>query len=622
MVRALNRKLFALLAGALLPLALPGAAPASKPKAEAPQTFDLRSFACPLGGEKFSQDVGYSAFPLLTLPDGSWLGDFQIGTQIPICPGNGLVLIPKFDPYQAENDPGAKFEYPDYTATELAQLPALIASGEYRQLKADGAYLQAYWLATKLGRPAYGRFNLLQRATWATSNPAQRRRLVERFAADAPALIDAADVPAGAKQFLQGYVVNALRELGRFDEAKTLYARLYQSAAAVPGLDAAQNDMQQSPMARAIAERDDGWFAAETLDRRMFGDICSGDLARLYGPTKPATKVACKVRREREAQAERDDQAAFEESAKLKQDAAALRTKCAATPEAQRSKGLMLACDALSFKEDSLAGDKLAQDGPALAAACEATPADKRSGPLSSGCIGYEISLTSALGELLPDDPEAYAILCKGQQGDHWADEAYWVVSACDDTARALVDRGADKLMQDLPTLDRACAAKGEDDYSNPSLGSACIQRKLDLENGQVNRLANDPAAFAALCGKLDLKAEFDYDADQFRTVVTCRDAKRRRDINVDEAKEKAKGLDCYGEPGDRMCSSPADMAADEARREASKGIDTLDPKAGGPSMFDDGSSLMQAARAHAAQVIAEAKRTRTYPKLQPGDAP
>ena len=597
-------------------IALPAAAAPEKP-----ETFDVRSFTCPLGGEQLSQDVGYSAYPLLTLPDGSWLGDFAIGAQVPVCPGNGLVLIPKYDPYVADGDPGAKFAYPGYSPAELARLPALVASEEYRALKADGPYLQAWWLATKLGRPAYGRFNLLQRATWATRDPAQRRRLVERFVAEAPALIDAAQAPPEVRLFLKTYVVNAMRELGRFDEAQALLGGLFRQSATVPGYEVANSEMQQLPIKLAIAERDDGWFAAEMVPRKLFGRLCSGELAAGYGPLKSATKAGCKLREEREAREAKDDQTAFDESYKLKQDLAGLRTKCTATLETKRSKGLKFACDDLRFKEDSIAGDKLAQDGPALAAACEATPKAQRGGPLLAACTGYEGASTSALGKKLRDDPEAYAILCKGQEGDHWADEAYWVVSACDETARALVDRDEAKLMLDLPALDKACAAKRQDDYSNPGLGSACFQRKLDLDNELEKKLAADPSAFAALCGKFDLKAEVDYDSDKFGTVQTCRDAKRRHDISVLETKERAKGLDCIGEPEDRMCSAPADIAADEARREASKGIDTLDPLASGDgSEFDDNSSLSQAARKRAAAVIAQAKRDKTYPKRQPGD--
>ena len=299
----------------------------------APEAFDLRSFTCPLGGEKFSHDVGYSAYPLLTLPDGSWLGDYQISTQVPTCPGNGLVIVPNYDPYKPEADGGGQLELTEYSPGELARLPALIADPAYRQLKADGAYAQAYWLASQLGRPAYGRFHLLQRATWATTDPVLRRRLIERFVAEAPALIEAAAVPVEHKAAMQLFVVNALRELSRFDEAQAMLTKFDPDTA----------DEASTAMVRAVQQRDDGWFAAETMPAKMFGDLCRGELTRLYGPLKPATKAACKVREMREAQQEREQEAAFAESSELKQNLPALRSKCTTVPVAKRSAGLTLA---------------------------------------------------------------------------------------------------------------------------------------------------------------------------------------------------------------------------------------------------------------------------------------
>src|SRR3569623_2500113 len=73
-----------------------GAGPSAPPPSPRERSFDVRHFTCPLGGKTFDQDVGYNAFPLITLPDGSWLGDNLIDAQIPICPDNGLVLLPDY----------------------------------------------------------------------------------------------------------------------------------------------------------------------------------------------------------------------------------------------------------------------------------------------------------------------------------------------------------------------------------------------------------------------------------------------------------------------------------------------------------------------------------------------
>ena len=80
--------------GLILAALLPPAAASPLAAQDDTQPTDLREFTCPVGGARFTHNVGYSAFPLITLPDGSWLGDTQIGVQIPVCPDNGLVLLP------------------------------------------------------------------------------------------------------------------------------------------------------------------------------------------------------------------------------------------------------------------------------------------------------------------------------------------------------------------------------------------------------------------------------------------------------------------------------------------------------------------------------------------------
>ena len=462
--------LLALLVGA------PLSAAQDKPQAAGP--FDLRSFTCPLGGAKFNQDVGYSAYPLLTLPDGSWIGDFQIGTQVPVCPGNGLVLIPDFDLYETQAYGGGKIALTAYSPAELARLPALIADPEYRALKADGPYAQAWWLASKLDRSAYGRFHLLQRSTWPTRDPLVRRRLVERFAAEAPALIEAAKVPEAHRFELYGFVINALRELGQFDQARDLLRRVNMRAAALPaGPDQAVPDPLQTPIGRAIAQRDDGWFAAETMPAKLFGGLCRGELSTLYGPVRPATKAACKLREDRETRAERDEQMTFDESSKLKRDPAALSAACAKTAQPQRGVGLAQACDELQFAQDRLAADRLAQDGPALAAACAATPVGQRSGALYQACSSFDIASTSALETVLLDDPEAFAVLCPKTEIEQLADAMQWAALACGGSARGLLERAQDKLLLDLPVLDARCATLAADDYREPALNAACFKR-------------------------------------------------------------------------------------------------------------------------------------------------
>lgn len=255
----------------------------------------MREFVCPTSGKKFRQDVGYSSFPLITLPDGSWLGDTEIGVQIPVCPQTGLILLPDLSLSKASG--GSKILYSSYSAKELELLPALIADPVYVALKADGPYAQAWWLATRLGRSAEDRFFMLQRSTWATRDPAKRRRLVARFADEAPAIIEGLKGPASSTRFRNVYVVNALRELGRFEEALALLDQLDRSGADVDD-DIGEVSYQ---LRLAIEQQDDGRFAAEMVPRRVFEDLCSGRLSAFYGPPLPATVASCQIRRDREA---------------------------------------------------------------------------------------------------------------------------------------------------------------------------------------------------------------------------------------------------------------------------------------------------------------------------------
>ena len=283
------KRIAALLAALASTLVLPVAAKPSK------QGYDVREFVCPIGGKKFRQDVGYSSFPLITLPDGSWFGDTEIGTQVPVCPKSGLVLLP--DRALSEVSGRGRILYSSYSAKERELLPSLIADPDYVMLSADGPYAQAWWLATRLNRPAVDRFFMLQRSTWATSDPAKRKRLVARFANEAPAIVDAFKAGESTKRSSMIYVVNALRELGRFGEAAALLDQLDRS-----GSDSEDGSGEYLYQLRlAIAQKDDGRFAAEMVPQPVFEDLCNGRLAALYGPTLTATRTSCQIRRGREA---------------------------------------------------------------------------------------------------------------------------------------------------------------------------------------------------------------------------------------------------------------------------------------------------------------------------------
>ena len=96
-------------------------------------------FTCPVGGEKFSQYITYPHLALETFSDGSHMGDNWVDTQVPLCPGNGLVLLPL-----KERDPETGLPvYHEYSADEVVQLETPITSEEYRALAGETRYLRA-----------------------------------------------------------------------------------------------------------------------------------------------------------------------------------------------------------------------------------------------------------------------------------------------------------------------------------------------------------------------------------------------------------------------------------------------------------------------------------------------
>jgi hypothetical protein len=192
-----------MLAGAM---ALGGTAEASTPGA--PQKIK-----CPVGGETFTF-TGYASYSRWgSLPDGQPVGSAPFPLAIPQCPKNGLPIFDTFDKATVA------------TLTPLVNGPefdALVANGETQR------YL-VYWLMTRLGRPDTDRAWVLLNAGWEAKNrgdTARARRYAEEYVAVAGA-------PSGESLDVQGLKarrVNALRELGRFEEAEAARAALVGAA--------------------------------------------------------------------------------------------------------------------------------------------------------------------------------------------------------------------------------------------------------------------------------------------------------------------------------------------------------------------------------------------------------
>ena len=593
-----------------------------------PHSFDKREFTCPLGGARFEQDVGYSTFPLVTFPDGSYPGDEGVDAEIPACPGNGLVILPDFE----ASSEARRMVYSEYSADELARLPALIADPAYAAVKADGRHAQAYWLATRLGRPAALRFILLQRSTWAAVDPALRRKLVERLVQEGPALIQASGHPDATRRMQLYLIVNALRELGRFDEALALIDRIEREGRAVRAPvdpDSMYGPGEYGPQMRAvIAEKDMDRYPVGLMPPKWANSICSGEDHRPpYGPLSATTRAAC-ARRKAAAEAE---EKAFEESLVLQEDPAALDRACAATPESQRGRALAMACDSAAFERDTAAGKLLARDGPRLAAACEATPQNEQKGALLSGCISYDIALGSAIERILDEDDGAYDILCPGGGDAQVEDRAPRISLACHGAARRRTDKAVDHMLADPAALDARCSATLDRQRQLP-LAIACMRRRSDLENAELDledaereRLAGDDSAFASKCGRFkgELSKPRDYgvEGDESDDLSFCRSVQDQRDGGRSEAAgDRAQSQETGNADGDIRIFDVEDVpvpAIDMSDEPVPGGDEEEDPDFG---MFEETSSLSVEARTRAAAIVAKAKADGTYPKRRPGD--
>jgi hypothetical protein len=163
---------------------------------------------CPIGGVEFdfATTASYSTFG--ERPDGKPFGSWTFPMALPECPDNGLVL------------------YKEYEAEEVARLEPLIASEAYQALRrSDTQYYRAYWLMKEMGLGPERHLWALLQASWeADGKPELKTRylaeLVEASAAVEPRPDDLNWIG------MEGRSINALRELGRFDEAQARMDRL------------------------------------------------------------------------------------------------------------------------------------------------------------------------------------------------------------------------------------------------------------------------------------------------------------------------------------------------------------------------------------------------------------
>lgn len=221
-----------------------------------------RQMTCPIGGERFAFHTTASYSTWGSRPDGKPFGSWHFPLDLPECPSNGLVVFGEF----SEGD--------------LARLRPLIASDEYLALRRaeETPYYRAYWLMKRMGAPAPDALWMLVQAGWqAEANPALRRRYLEELVRESPTLGEPRDAVGLA---MRARVINALRELGRFEEASALL-----EATPVDAIAADSETVRASAdwrghyrsLARLLERRDSSIEPLDMIPWRVGRERCEGE---------------------------------------------------------------------------------------------------------------------------------------------------------------------------------------------------------------------------------------------------------------------------------------------------------------------------------------------------------
>jgi hypothetical protein len=177
-------------------------------------TYFEETKTCPVGGETFKYMALGSISQWGALPDGMPLGSGRFPNLPPQCPGNGLVM------------------YRAFTAQDIAKLVPYVAGADYKALRTGGEtpYYLAYRTAVMLG-DADAPWLLLS-ASWEAKNKDPDGPMVKRY--NEEFVTAARATPGDPRSFetiaLRFRTANALRELGRWDEAEALRASIVVSA--------------------------------------------------------------------------------------------------------------------------------------------------------------------------------------------------------------------------------------------------------------------------------------------------------------------------------------------------------------------------------------------------------
>lgn len=159
---------------------------------------------CPVGGQSFTHTATASYSSWGARPDGKPYGSWIFPNPLPVCPGNGLVVFMEF------------------SAAQVEKLKELIARDDYRaMIDRDTSYYRAAFLSRAIEREPIDSAWLLLQASWQADGQAE---LKARYQREYVAAVQALPRQEGEQGWTisQLRAVNALRELGQFEEARTM----------------------------------------------------------------------------------------------------------------------------------------------------------------------------------------------------------------------------------------------------------------------------------------------------------------------------------------------------------------------------------------------------------------
>jgi hypothetical protein len=488
--------------------------------------YGPQKFTCTIGGEAFEQNISWMGYPLEARPDGGALGSEFTDMMIPECPGNGLVMVPKHD--GSADDPAA---FAAYSAEEIAKLPVLIASAEYQAMRKEARYYRLYWIGKKLDRPLAQQLHLLQHISYITGPAEQEKRYLEFFISEVDGLSGHSDFRMETALRYRYFTANALRRLGRFDEARSRLAELEKSVMHVSAerlikepqnphfYDGAGDDdysldfIGQSQL-KAIAAGDTDRYPVSMMSNKLANIICN-DADDSYPPATAMTIRACAQRKIDQAQEEKDRA----EAERLQETPEKLMDICKETPVVKRNIALADACEwldqqpmAAAHADKQREAERLLKNTKALDARCKDVVIPSRYASartaLGEACQQRAEVLREengrAIAAKMRREPAEFERLCKDEAYDMHAEDP--VERACyeiDDERDDAIDDAQRARLEKMTSAEiwAECEkTKGGNDVPGYAFSSRCADIRVDREQAAWQNLEAEPAKLAAAC--------------------------------------------------------------------------------------------------------------------------